>query len=236
MIPHNSWIKSVRAHFPWSNLPPAWTADSPPPHPTKTCTSRGEVWRHVVLLNPPNFQSHQFEGLPWPEILRSPPVWGMIAGHFGACWGYYTLFTGMPTYFKDVLDYDIEQVTKIIKCDNSKLKIWVATHARFPPLYRPERSREGAQAQFPESAAGNRAYPCDWRKVSNSRQGSCFFFGGLGASGKIVTQGVDGSSPTPRVQVFCHSLPVLRRNKQPLATQANEMANARANFTESLKW
>ena len=37
-------------------------------------------------------------------------MWAIIFGHFGACWGYYTLFTGMPTYFKDVLHFDIEQV------------------------------------------------------------------------------------------------------------------------------
>ena len=52
----------------------------------------------------------QFNALPWSDILSSSPVWAIVCGHFGACWGYYTLFTGMPTYFKDVLDFDIEQV------------------------------------------------------------------------------------------------------------------------------
>ena len=59
----------------------------------------------------------QFTSLPWSDILSSSAVWAIVFGHFGACWGYYTLFTGMPTYFKDVLDFDIEQVDlKIIKC------------------------------------------------------------------------------------------------------------------------
>jgi len=63
------------------------------------------------ILNSLAFLTFQFEHLPWSDILRSPAVWAIIFGHFGACWGYYTLFTGMPTYFKDVLDFDIEQVS-----------------------------------------------------------------------------------------------------------------------------
>lgn len=61
-------------------------------------------------MNSVAFLTFQFEHLPWSDILRSPAVWAIVFGHFGACWGYYTLFTGMPTYFKDVLDFDIEQV------------------------------------------------------------------------------------------------------------------------------
>lgn len=44
-------------------------------------------------------------------------MWAIVFGHFGACWGYYTLFTGMPTYFKDVLDFDIEQVDPELTTD-----------------------------------------------------------------------------------------------------------------------
>ncbi|PFX21136.1 Vesicular glutamate transporter 1 [Stylophora pistillata] len=58
----------------------------------------------------------EFESLPWSDILKSPPVWAIVLGHFGACWGYYTLFTGMPTYFKDVLDFDIEQTGFLAAC------------------------------------------------------------------------------------------------------------------------
>lgn len=48
---------------------------------------------------------------PWGKILTSPPVWGINIGHFGACWGYYTLFTEMPTYLKDILHFDIKHVS-----------------------------------------------------------------------------------------------------------------------------
>jgi len=64
----------------------------------------------------------QFNALPWSDILSSSAVWAIVFGHFGACWGYYTLFTGMPTYFKDVLDFDIEQVNLELSA-NSKVDI-----------------------------------------------------------------------------------------------------------------
>ena len=57
----------------------------------------------------------QFNALPWSDILSSSAVWAIVIGHFGACWGYYTLFTGMPTYFKDVLHFDIEQVHMLFR-------------------------------------------------------------------------------------------------------------------------
>ena len=37
-------------------------------------------------------------------------MWGIIFGHFGACWGYYTLFTQMPTYLKDIQHLDLKTV------------------------------------------------------------------------------------------------------------------------------
>ena len=48
---------------------------------------------------------------PWGKILTSAPVWGINIGHFGACWGYYTLFTEMPTFLKDILHFDIKHVS-----------------------------------------------------------------------------------------------------------------------------
>ena len=41
-------------------------------------------------------------------------MWGIIIGHFGACWGYYTLFTQMPTYLKDIQHLDIKTVSETV--------------------------------------------------------------------------------------------------------------------------
>ena len=57
--------------------------------------------------------SLQKENPPWKAILTSIPMWGISVGHFGACWGYYTLFTQMPTYLKDIQHLDIKTVSPI---------------------------------------------------------------------------------------------------------------------------
>lgn len=51
---------------------------------------------------------------PWGKILTSAPVWAINIGHFGACWGYYTLFTEMPTFLKDILHFDIKHVSYLL--------------------------------------------------------------------------------------------------------------------------
>ncbi len=70
------------------------------------------------------FSSKYFykEKPPWKEILTSVPMWGITIGHFGACWGYYTLFTQMPTYLKDIQHLDIKTVTRFV------VNIYVCTH------------------------------------------------------------------------------------------------------------
>lgn len=41
--------------------------------------------------------------IPWLHILTSPAVWAIIIAHFCNNWGFYTLLTCMPTYFKQAL-------------------------------------------------------------------------------------------------------------------------------------
>lgn len=40
---------------------------------------------------------------PWRHIFQSPAVWAIIIAHFCNNWGFYTLLTCMPTYFKQAL-------------------------------------------------------------------------------------------------------------------------------------
>ncbi|KAJ3656273.1 hypothetical protein Zmor_015361 [Zophobas morio] len=44
---------------------------------------------------------------PWKEILTSIPVWAIIVSHFVDNWGFYTLLTQLPTFMKDMFDYDL---------------------------------------------------------------------------------------------------------------------------------
>ncbi len=41
--------------------------------------------------------------IPWLHLLRSPAVWAIVIAHFCNNWGFYTLLTCMPTYFKQAL-------------------------------------------------------------------------------------------------------------------------------------
>ena len=41
--------------------------------------------------------------VPWAQILTSPPVWAIVIAHFCSAWGFYTMLTCMPTYFKQAL-------------------------------------------------------------------------------------------------------------------------------------
>jgi len=48
----------------------------------------------VYSLQPPT---------PWLEMLTSPAVWAIIIANISYGWGFYTLLTCMPTYFKQAL-------------------------------------------------------------------------------------------------------------------------------------
>ncbi|XP_075973727.1 putative inorganic phosphate cotransporter [Anticarsia gemmatalis] len=45
--------------------------------------------------------------VPWKAILRSAPVWGLVAASVGHDWGYYTMVTDLPKYAHDVLKFNI---------------------------------------------------------------------------------------------------------------------------------
>jgi len=47
--------------------------------------------------------------VPWKAILTSVPVWGLAAAHVAQNWGFYTLLTELPTYMKNILQFDIKE-------------------------------------------------------------------------------------------------------------------------------
>ncbi|XP_077290239.1 major facilitator superfamily transporter 9 isoform X2 [Arctopsyche grandis] len=44
---------------------------------------------------------------PWKDILKSGPVWAIVAAHFSENWGFYTLLTFLPTFMRDVFDFKL---------------------------------------------------------------------------------------------------------------------------------
>ncbi|KAG8259625.1 hypothetical protein J6590_008660 [Homalodisca vitripennis] len=46
---------------------------------------------------------------PWKKFLTSMPVWAIVAAHFCEFWGFYTLQTQLPTFLKDVFQFDLSK-------------------------------------------------------------------------------------------------------------------------------
>ena len=55
------------------------------------------------------FYAHTQELIvPWVAILRSTAVWSIVIGNFCSDWGAYTLLGLLPSYMKDVLQFDLQ--------------------------------------------------------------------------------------------------------------------------------
>lgn len=48
---------------------------------------------------------------PWMAIFKSKAFWAILIAHSAQNWGFWTLLTEIPSYMKDVLDFDIKNVT-----------------------------------------------------------------------------------------------------------------------------
>ncbi|CAN0824888.1 Ascorbate transporter, chloroplastic [Linum grandiflorum] len=47
--------------------------------------------------------------IPWKLILSKPPVWALIVSHFCHNWGTFILLTWMPTYYNQVLKFNLTE-------------------------------------------------------------------------------------------------------------------------------
>ncbi|KAH9701642.1 Sodium-dependent phosphate transport protein 1 [Citrus sinensis] len=47
--------------------------------------------------------------IPWGLILSKPPVWALIVSHFCHNWGTFILLTWMPTYYNQVLHFNLTE-------------------------------------------------------------------------------------------------------------------------------
>ncbi|CAG9863086.1 unnamed protein product [Phyllotreta striolata] len=53
--------------------------------------------------------SQQPKDIPWRSILKSGPLWALIAAQVGHDWGFFTMVTDLPTYMSDVLKFNIKE-------------------------------------------------------------------------------------------------------------------------------
>lgn len=52
----------------------------------------------------------QVVALPWREMVKSLPLWGLLMGALGYDFGFYTLLTELPTYLKNIQHFNMDQV------------------------------------------------------------------------------------------------------------------------------
>jgi ACS family sodium-dependent inorganic phosphate cotransporter len=60
------------------------------------------IYAHILQDIPP---------VPWREMAKSVPLWGLIFAQIGHDWGFFTLVTDLPKYFKDVMRFNIFEVS-----------------------------------------------------------------------------------------------------------------------------
>jgi len=52
--------------------------------------------------------------MPWLKIVTSGPVWAIVIANFSTDWALYTYLTSIPTFYKEVLFFDIQSVSAVI--------------------------------------------------------------------------------------------------------------------------
>jgi len=82
------------------------TSNSPLTHPRISAAER----RYIVnsLKGEVSEEKAGWGSVPWLEFLKSGPVWALIVANFTTDWGLYTFLTNIPTFYKEILQFDIQ--------------------------------------------------------------------------------------------------------------------------------
>lgn len=63
--------------------------------------------KKLIFAN--SFSKEPVEKIPWRLILSKAPVWALIVSHFCHNWGTFILLTWMPTYYNQVLKFNLTE-------------------------------------------------------------------------------------------------------------------------------
>ncbi|CAH9138638.1 unnamed protein product [Cuscuta epithymum] len=63
--------------------------------------------RKLILSN--SISKEPVKSIPWKLILSKPPVWALIVSHFCHNWGTFIILTWMPTYYHQVLKFNLTE-------------------------------------------------------------------------------------------------------------------------------
>ena len=61
-------------------------------------------------------RAHRNPTIPWRRVLSSRPLWALIIAHMGQNWGFYTILFQLPTYFSQILGFDVTSVRNHLFC------------------------------------------------------------------------------------------------------------------------
>ncbi|XP_052186569.1 sodium-dependent phosphate transport protein 1, chloroplastic isoform X2 [Diospyros lotus] len=62
-----------------------------------------------LILSSSSISKEPVKSIPWRLILSKPPVWALIVSHFCHNWGTFILLTWMPTYYNQVLKFNLTE-------------------------------------------------------------------------------------------------------------------------------
>ncbi|KAK0061544.1 sialin-like isoform X1 [Biomphalaria pfeifferi] len=79
-------------------------SDSPEDHPT---ISKSE--RDYIVTTRGKLQANKDFKVPWLAVLKTRAIWVCLTAHVCNNWMHYTLLTGLPTFMKEALKFDIDQ-------------------------------------------------------------------------------------------------------------------------------
>ena len=73
----------------------------------------GQVEKEYILEETAESRASAHEGetnAPWGQIMTSKPCLALFFGHSCSNWGTYLFLTSLPTYMKEVLQFDVKSV------------------------------------------------------------------------------------------------------------------------------
>jgi hypothetical protein len=65
---------------------------------------------YIVESSDNNYDSKALLRAPWKAMFTSTACYACYLGNFAFCWGNYLFLTELPTYMKEVLNFDIKSV------------------------------------------------------------------------------------------------------------------------------
>lgn len=95
-------LSSAACIIVWALL----TSNTPATHPRISDAEKNYILN--ALKGEVSEEKTKWSEVPWCEFVKSGPVWALIIANFCTDWGLYTYLTNIPTFYKDVLYFDIQ--------------------------------------------------------------------------------------------------------------------------------